>query len=187
MLPETFETARLLLRPVAAVDVAAIFDTYAQDEEVTRYAIWRPHRSRSQTQAYVERCIATPADLERTYMLVGREDDVVRGAFALRRRAPHRLDCGYVLAHRWWRQGLMTEALTEVTACALRQSSGFRIGRCVTLTTSGRREYWKNQVSFERDCCAAGCCTRTSATSRATAIAMPACVEDIRSRARLLC
>ena len=86
MLPETFETARLLLRPVAAVDVGAIFDTYAQDEEVTRYAIWRPHRSRSQTQAYVERCIATPADLERTYMLVGREDDVVRGAFALRRR-----------------------------------------------------------------------------------------------------
>jgi hypothetical protein len=36
MLPETFETAHLLLRPVAAVDVGAIFDTYAQDEEVTR-------------------------------------------------------------------------------------------------------------------------------------------------------
>jgi ribosomal-protein-alanine N-acetyltransferase len=88
MLPETFETARLLLRPVAAVDVGAIFDTYAQDEEVTRYAIWRPHRNRSQTQASVEPCIATPADLERTYMLVGREDDVVRGAFALHRRAP---------------------------------------------------------------------------------------------------
>ena len=128
MLPDTFETARLLLRPVAAVDVAAIFDTYSQDEEVTRYVIWRPHRSRSETQAYVERCIATPADVERTYMLVGREDDVVRGAFALRQRAPHRLDCGYVLAQRWWRQGLMTEALTEVTAWALRQSSVFRIG-----------------------------------------------------------
>ena len=128
MLPDTFETARLLLRPVAAVDVAAIFDIYAQDEEVTRYVIWQPHRSRSETQAYVERCIATPADVERTYMLVGREDDVVRGAFALRRRAPHRLDCGYVLAHRWWRQGLMTEALTEVTAWALCQSSVFRIG-----------------------------------------------------------
>jgi hypothetical protein len=39
MLPDTFETARLLLRPVAAVDVAAIFDTYSQDEEVTRYVI----------------------------------------------------------------------------------------------------------------------------------------------------
>ena len=101
MLPDTFETARLVLRPVTLVDVDAIFDSYAQDEHVARYLIWRPRRSRSETQAYVERCIATPSEVERTYMLVGREDNIVRGAFALRRRAPHRLDCGYVLARRW--------------------------------------------------------------------------------------
>jgi len=128
MLPETFETARLLLRPVSVVDVDAIFDSYAQDEEVARYLIWRPHRRRSETRAYVDRCIATPSEVERTYILAGREDKVVRGAFALRQRAPHRLDCGYVLARRWWRQGLMTEVLTEITASALRQSSVFRIG-----------------------------------------------------------
>src|SRR6516164_3787326 len=128
MLPETFETTRLLLRPVSVVDVDAIFHSYTQDEEVARYLIWRPHRSRSETQAYVDRCIATPWEVERTYILAGREDKVVRGAFALRQRAPHRLDCGYVLARRWWRQGLMTEVLTEITASALRQSSVFRIG-----------------------------------------------------------
>jgi [ribosomal protein S5]-alanine N-acetyltransferase len=128
MLPDTFETARLLLRPVTVVDVDAIFDSYAQDELVARYLIWRPHRSRSETQAYVERCIAAPSEVERTYMLVGREDNIVRGAFALRRRAPHRLDCGYVLARRWWRQGLMTEVLSEIAAWALRQPSMFRIG-----------------------------------------------------------
>jgi hypothetical protein len=61
-------------------------------------------------------------------MLVGREDNIIRGAFALRRRAPHRFDCGYVLARRWWRQGLMTEVLTEIAAWALRQPSMFRIG-----------------------------------------------------------
>jgi [ribosomal protein S5]-alanine N-acetyltransferase len=128
MLPDTFETARLLLRPITVADADTIFHTYAQDEDVTRYVIWRPHRSRKETQAYVERCIATSDEVERTYMLVGREDDVVRGAFALRQRAPHRLDCGYVLARRWWRQGLMTEALSEVTFWALRQPSVFRIG-----------------------------------------------------------
>jgi Acetyltransferase (GNAT) domain/Aldehyde dehydrogenase family len=52
----------------------------------------------------------------------------VRGALALRQRAPHRLDCGYVLARPWWRQGLVTEVLTEVTVWALRQPSVFRIG-----------------------------------------------------------
>jgi ribosomal-protein-alanine N-acetyltransferase len=127
MLPDTFETARLLLRPVAIADVDAIFDTYARDEEVARYVIWRPHSSRNETQAYVEGCIATPAEAGRTYVLVGREDNTLRGAFALRQRAPHRLDCGYVLACRWWRQGLMTEALTVVTVWALHQPSVFRV------------------------------------------------------------
>jgi len=61
-------------------------------------------------------------------MIVGRDDNVVRGAFALRQRAPHRLDCGYVLACQCWRQGLMTEVLIEVSAWALRQPSVFRIG-----------------------------------------------------------
>src|SRR5690349_5148504 len=115
MLPDSFETYRVRLRPVAVKDAEAIFATYAQDEEVVRYLIWRPHRSLSETKAYVERCMATPAEVERTYMLLGREDNLVRGAFALRQRAPHRLDCGYVLARGWWRQGLMTEVLTEIT------------------------------------------------------------------------
>ena len=39
MPPDTFETARLLLRPVTMVDVDAIFGSYAQDEEVARYLI----------------------------------------------------------------------------------------------------------------------------------------------------
>ena len=103
MLPDTFGTPRLLLRPVAVGDADAIFDTYAQDEEVARFGIWRQHRNREETQAYIERCVATPREVERTYMLVGSDDNAVRGAFALRQRAPHRLDCGYVLARRWWR------------------------------------------------------------------------------------
>jgi RimJ/RimL family protein N-acetyltransferase len=70
-------------------------------------------------------------------MLAGREDNVIRGAFALRQRASHRLDCGYVLARRWWQQGLMTEVLTEVTAWALRQPSVFRIGAVCDVENTG--------------------------------------------------
>ena len=128
MLPDAFRTTRLLLRPVAVEDTDAIFGTYAQDEEVARYVIWRPHRNRRETQTYIERCVATPHEVERTYMLVGSDDNVIRGAFALRQRAPHRLDCGYVLARRWWGHGLMTEALSEVAAWALGQPAIFRIG-----------------------------------------------------------
>src|SRR5689334_13280241 len=114
MLPDRFETARVLLRPVSPGDADAIFSTYAQDEEVTRYLIWRPHRSLDETQTYIRRCIGTSPEIERTYMIADRDDSRIRGAFALRQRARHRLDCGYVLASQWWRQGLMTEILTEV-------------------------------------------------------------------------
>jgi RimJ/RimL family protein N-acetyltransferase len=82
MLPDTFSTTRLLLRPVAVEDTDAIFDTYGRDEEVARYVIWRPHRNRRETQTYIERCIATPHAVERTYMLVGCDDNLIRGAFA---------------------------------------------------------------------------------------------------------
>lgn len=127
MLPDSFETARVLLRPVSPGDAGAIFSTYAQDEDVTRYLIWRPHRSLGETQAYIRRCIATPPEVERTYMIVGREDNGIRGAFALRQRAPHRLNCGYVLVSHSWRMGLLTEILTGVTGWVLQQPSLFRI------------------------------------------------------------
>jgi [ribosomal protein S5]-alanine N-acetyltransferase len=90
--------------------------------------IWRPHRSRSDTEAYIAQCIATPPDVSRTYVLTDRTDGDVRGTFALRLAAPHRLDCGYALARAWWGRGLMTEVLTEVVNWALSQPLIFRIG-----------------------------------------------------------
>ena len=128
MLPETFQTARLVLRPIVSADADPIFDGYAQDVEVTRFVTWRPHRSRGDTDAFIDLCIATPADVARTYVLAGREDLALRGVFGLRQAAPHRLEFGYVLARPWWGQDLMTEALLEVVDWALRQPAIFRIG-----------------------------------------------------------
>jgi [ribosomal protein S5]-alanine N-acetyltransferase len=128
MLPDNFHTARLVLRPVAREDAGAIFDTYAQDAAITRFVIWRPHRDRGDTEAYVAQCIATPPDVSRTYVIVDRRGGDLRGAFALRHPAPHRFDVGYVLARPWWGQGLITEVLTEIVDWALQQPSIFRVG-----------------------------------------------------------
>jgi RimJ/RimL family protein N-acetyltransferase len=128
MLPETFQTARLILRPIALEDVGPIFDSYAQDAAVTRFVIWRPHRGRSDTETYVAQCIAAPPNIARTYVLIDRNDAGLRGVFALRQAAPHRLDVGYLTARPWWGQGLMTEVLTEVVDWAMGQPSVFRIG-----------------------------------------------------------
>ncbi len=128
MLPDRFETARLILRPIARGDALAIFAGYAQDPETVRFLIWRPHRTLAETESYISRCLAASPSRSRTYALIGRADGRLRGAFELRRPEPHRLDCGYVLDRTQWGRGLMTEALSEVARWAMRQDNVWRIG-----------------------------------------------------------
>jgi ribosomal-protein-alanine N-acetyltransferase len=128
MFPDGFQTARLVLRPIEAGDAPAIFDGYAQDPEVTRFMTWRPHRDRSDADAFIALCLATPRDRSLAYAITGRGDHLLRGVLELRRPAPYRLGFGYVLARRFWGQGLMTEALTVATQWAMDQSEVWRIG-----------------------------------------------------------
>jgi ribosomal-protein-alanine N-acetyltransferase len=127
MLPETFRTARLFLRPIAMADAGSIFAAYARNPEVTRFLIWRPHRTRRDIESYIRSCLNTPPHRARTYVIQGRKDSVIRGCLDLRQADRHRLEFGYVLARPWWGQGLMTEALTEVVRWGLSQPSIFRI------------------------------------------------------------
>ena len=66
MLPDRFETARLILRPIEPRDAPAIFTGYAQDPEVVRFLIWRPHKGLADTEAYIARCMAALPDRSRT-------------------------------------------------------------------------------------------------------------------------
>ena len=127
-LPGGFETERLTLRAIAPDDAPAIFARYAQDPEVVRYLIWRPHRSLEDTEAYIASCLAASPRHSRTFVLVDRAEGGLLGAFHLRRPEPHRLDCGYVLAQPFWGRGLMTEALAEVARWALTAPGIWRIG-----------------------------------------------------------
>ncbi len=128
MLPDGFETARLVLRPIAKGDAPAIFTGYAQDPIVVRFLTWRPHGTLSETEDYIARCMAASPDKTRTYPLIGRVENQLLGAFELRRPKPYMLDFGYVLARLFWGRGLMTEALVEVVGWAMRQDSIWRIG-----------------------------------------------------------
>ena len=123
-------------------DAGPIFDGYAQDTTVTRFVIWRPHGSLSDTEAYIAQCLDAPPDVSRTYVLTDRIDGDVRGAFALRLAAPHRLDCGYVLARAWWGRGLMTEVLTEVVNWSLSQPSIFRRHRQLVSSAPPDADDW---------------------------------------------
>jgi [ribosomal protein S5]-alanine N-acetyltransferase len=128
MLPDRFETSRLILRPIVPEDAPAIFTGYAQDPEVVRFVLWRPHQNIADTEAYIARCLEAPADRERTYAVLDRTEARLLGAFALRRPESYRVDCGYVLARPFWGRGLMTEALSAAAQWAIQQDEIWRIG-----------------------------------------------------------
>jgi ribosomal-protein-alanine N-acetyltransferase len=128
MLPDTFRTARLFLRPIAMADAGPIFDAYSRDPSVADFLIWRPNRTRGDIESYIGSCLETPTHRARTYVLQGRKDSVIRGGLDLRQADRHRLEFGYVLARAFWGRGLMTEALTEIVRWGLEQPAIFRIG-----------------------------------------------------------
>ena len=126
MFPETMQTSRLTFRPIGPADAGPIFDGYAQDPVVSRFLTWRPHAEIGETEAYVARAMAALSS--RTYVLAGRDDGRVLGAFDLVRAVPWHISYGYVLARAEWGKGLMTEALAEAARWALGQSDVWRFG-----------------------------------------------------------
>ncbi|MBI5773755.1 MAG: GNAT family N-acetyltransferase [Verrucomicrobia bacterium] len=125
--PESFHTARLLLRKPRPEDAPLIFAAYAQDAEVTRYLTWPPHKTVGVTQAVVERLLAAwQSGAEFSWLLFSRAGDELVGAISARPDG-HRIDLGYVLARCHWTQGLMTEAVLAVVQWALTEPSVFRV------------------------------------------------------------
>src|SRR5947207_13617432 len=110
----TWETDRILARPPTSEDAQVVFENYASDPEVARYMTWRPHRDIAETLEFLRRCERVSLDgsaFPWSLWLKGTGEFV--GLFEIR---VHRsaVDLGYALSRRWWRQGLMSEALRSI-------------------------------------------------------------------------
>jgi RimJ/RimL family protein N-acetyltransferase len=125
--PEALETARLRLRLPKMEDAPSIFETYAQDPEVTRYLVWRPHRSIEETHQFLKRCLSTWLDgTAFTWVITRSGDDRAVGMIELRVDG-HKVDLGYVLAKPHWGKGYMPEAVRALIDWALAQPAIHRV------------------------------------------------------------
>ena len=125
--PEQIQTERLLLRKSRMDDAPVIFETYAQDLEVTRYLVWQPHKDLQETEQFLLAC----GQLWRTgkdfaYAITLKENDALIGMFGLHPMNV-KLEVGYVLARQHWGQGYMTEVLHAVIDWAFAQPDIFRV------------------------------------------------------------
>jgi RimJ/RimL family protein N-acetyltransferase len=116
--PRTFESQRLKLRPPLPEDAELIFAAYAQDPEVVKYLIWRPHTDVSQTRDFIRHCReGRDSGTAFPYVILRKEDGRLLGMVELR-FGGHDVNLGYVLAKAYWGQGIMSEALQALVGWA---------------------------------------------------------------------
>jgi ribosomal-protein-alanine N-acetyltransferase len=108
-------------------DAQEIFDSWAQDPEVTRYLTWRPHGAVQDTQAFLSTAVEGWRSGESfVWIVADAETGALCGSLAARPRG-HRVNLGYALAREYWGRGLMVEALRPVIDWFLAQPEVFRV------------------------------------------------------------
>lgn len=125
--PESFTTARLVLRRLRLSDARAIYEEYASDPAVTRYLVFTPHESPDRAVTFIERCQASWVSGEEfTWGITLKGDDRVVGALSVRPRG-HMVELGYALARKQWGRGLMPEAVRAVVEWAAALEGVYRV------------------------------------------------------------
>ncbi|HZF27623.1 MAG TPA: GNAT family N-acetyltransferase [Gammaproteobacteria bacterium] len=125
--PREWQTARLAAAAATRADADAVLESYARDPEVARYMVWRPHRDVGETLAFLETCEAAWASGKSySWCLRLKPDGPLVGMLSARVRGES-MDMGYVLGRRWWRRGLMSEAVTWLVQWAWEQPTIARV------------------------------------------------------------
>ena len=124
--PESFATARLLLRRPRPEDAPLIFAAYAQDPEVTRYLAFRPHRDLNDAIEAVDRFLeGWRSGKSYCWLIFRRDGEELIGAIAA--REDQGINLGYLIARPYWRRGFMSEALGAIVEWAFGQTAIFRV------------------------------------------------------------
>jgi [ribosomal protein S5]-alanine N-acetyltransferase len=121
------ETDRLILRKPVLEDAEAIFSKYARDREVTKYVMWKPHKSIEETIAFVNLCIDNwDKGNHFTWCIVKKDDDELMGMIHLI-VDNSKADFGYILMKSEWGRGFMPEALKKIVEFAFSNDKLYRV------------------------------------------------------------
>jgi len=124
---EIIQTERLTLRKPRMPDAPFIFERYAQDPEVTRYLVWKPHRHVNKTEDFLDHCLDVwEQGSSFPYVLTLQEIDEPVGMLEIHNKG-FKVEIGYALARPHWGKGYMTEALRTVIEWVFTQPEIFRV------------------------------------------------------------
>lgn len=122
-----FESERLIIRKAIARDALDIFENYAQDSDVTKYLTWSPHTHLQQTQEWIEYCIKNAYNEKGIKLVVFKKEEQQVIGMVDFNFENYQTDFGYVLAKKYWNQGIITEAMKPVIDFVYKMPNIFRI------------------------------------------------------------
>src|SRR5438034_9199969 len=110
----TWETERLVAKPLVCSDAGILFEQYATDLAVAKYMTWRPHRDIEETLVFLRRCESVWANGSAfPWSLWSKNGGEFIGLVEARVEAPA-VNRGYALTRRWWGPGLMRRVLRSI-------------------------------------------------------------------------
>ncbi len=107
------ETERLIIRPFNIFDLDDFFE-YAKSPDVGPNAGWKPHESKRESLAVLEKFCESPYE----FAIYHKNDHKVIGSVGVSpdrfRNYPEAKSIGYCMSKAYWGQGLMTEVVKSV-------------------------------------------------------------------------
>ncbi len=126
--PKQFETKRLHLRKPLLSDAVPIFDQYAQNDEVTKYLTWQPHKNLKETKEFLRRCVNVWKEgTAFPWAIIRKTDQQFLGMIEIVAIDHAGVNVGYVLAKKFWGKGYIPEALKAIINWAFLQEEIFRV------------------------------------------------------------
>lgn len=114
---QTIETDRLILRRFLPTDAEDMFCNFANDEAVSRFLSWKPHKDLDVTKKIITQFVEDGENPNKYHWaIVPKELGKVAGSIGageINEKARY-CDIGYVLGRMFWNRGFMTEALKAV-------------------------------------------------------------------------
>jgi len=168
-MPETIETARLVLRRLRHEDAEEIFYSYASKPEATKYVSWPTHETIDSTRNFIRAAVsAWSLGLDYTYGIRLKEDGRFVGSFGIIHE-DGKAQFGYIISPSQWGRGYATEACRQMLEVLTQIPSLYRIHTFVDaentasirvlqkcgLTEEARLPKWfrfVNQQNEPRDC-----------------------------------
>ena len=123
------ETESLLLRPVRRQDAKDIF-AYSSDSDVSRYVLWEPHRTLSETREYIRYVRQLyHQGAPSSWAIALKDDGPVIGTigFMWYSQENESGEVGYSLSRQYWNRGYATQALSAVVRSAFSHLPLYRI------------------------------------------------------------